>query len=206
MKKTDKNIGFSKEAGLFTLKTAFMISAVDGKISDTEYQVFDSVARESLGCNSKTINIAISSSMQAGGFLLLLQQTATDEQVIKAFTDIVRGTVKNLVTEKNKFLFKDEREVRRAFAIWIHMAIADHTYSLIERKVIIALQKMVNSGKVPFVSRKIKITDQFLTTVEKLTKKAVRLARSVKGSTLDATISEKFDIAMRKICEFVDSF
>lgn len=162
----------AKEAEFAILKVAFLLTAIDGRIDDSERAMFDKLVercREVDVDEAKLVLASVDSATKrmlkatkqtdlsegisgVTASLLKFASPYFDEERLKLFMDEV-----DVICDWNVFA-RDSVRVRRAFVMWLAMVKADGDYSVIELKAIKALQEMVNSYKL--------IDDEFLAGVE----------------------------------------
>ena len=166
MKKETKQIESmsAKEAEFAILKVAFLLTAIDGHIDESERAMFDKLVERCREVDVDEAKIVLASVDSATkrmlkavegsevGFHHILAGLSGIEGRLKLFMDEVE-----VVCNWNVFV-RDSARVRRAFVMWTAMVMADGDYSEMERKAISALRDMVNSKKL--------IGAEFLSEVE----------------------------------------
>ena len=121
---------------LGVLKVAFMVAALDGEVTESEYETFGRLAKKCRGYSPEAAETALKEALRSAGYLMILSKRAKDAELVKAF-----------VTEAQEALpygfagFSID-EVRRAIVLWIAMGMSDGDYSPRERKSIEALRKL----------------------------------------------------------------
>ena len=122
---------------LGVLKVAFMISALDGEVTDEEYAAFDQVARQCRGYTTENAEKALREAMRAAGYLLLLGRRVDDTTFVKAFVnEAIRALPDN-------FPFYEEEDLEGVVDMWVSVAESDHDYSPRERTCIEALKTYI---------------------------------------------------------------
>ena len=144
------------------LKIAFLLAALDGKIDETEREMYDRLAEQckdidvdqaqkvlkEVDAATKRLLDAKNSERKAGagGLLIsfaLVPAIVPEERVQEMFLDKFMKEAE-AVCDWPSFV-KDSSRVRRAFVMWTAMAMADGDYAAIERKAIERLRAKVNS-------------------------------------------------------------
>ena len=140
------------------LKIAFLLAALDGKIDETEREMYDRLAeqcknidvdqaqevlKEVDAATKRLLEVKNRKDKSAGSGLFvsafLMEALPTDNEILDMFMKEVEA-----VCDWPSFV-KDSSRVRRAFVMWTAMAMADGDYSAIERKAIERLRAKVNS-------------------------------------------------------------
>ena len=150
---------FDSTSGEFAiLKIAFLLAALDGKIDETEREMYDRLAEQckdidvdqaqkvlkEVDAATKRLLDAKNSERKAGaGGLLIPFSIVPEERVQEMFLDKFMKEAE-AVCDWPSFV-KDSSRVRRAFVMWTAMAMADGDYAAIERKAIERLRAKVNS-------------------------------------------------------------
>lgn len=117
------------------LKVAFMVAALDGDVTDAEYDVFDALAKKSRGYTPEGAAEALDAAMRSAGYLLLLSKRATNAELVKAFIREAKAAL------PDGFVNLSIAEIRQAFSMWIAVGMSDGDYSARERACIEALRK-----------------------------------------------------------------
>ena len=139
---------FDSTSGEFAiLKIAFLLAALDGKIDETEREMYDRLAEQckdidvdqaqkvlkEVDAATKRLLDAKNSERKAGaGGLLIPFSIVPEERVQEMFLDKFMKEAE-AVCDWPSFV-KDSSRVRRAFVMWMAMAMADGDYATIERK------------------------------------------------------------------------
>lgn len=130
---------FSKE-NVLLLKTALMLSAVDGEVSDEEVACFKEYAETCRGYNGKSFDMLWEKALRSAGYLLLQSRFLAPDKLVALFVSEAREDfVDSLVLET-----REERE--KALAFLEQMAQADGEYSQIERASLEALTAAVKEA------------------------------------------------------------
>ncbi len=139
------------------LKIAFLLATVDGKIDETEREMYDRLAEQcrdidvdqaqkvlrEVDAATKRLLDAKNGEREAatGGLIasFVVPKKLSQEQFLDKFMEEA-----DAVCDWAAFV-KDSSRVRRAFVMWTAMAMADGDYAAIERKAIERLRAKVNS-------------------------------------------------------------
>lgn len=127
---------------LGVLKVAFMVAALDGEVTESEYEVFDGLAKQCRGCTPVNAEQALAESMRSAGYLLLLARRVPCEKLVEAFVREAKAAL------PEGFADFELADVRRAFALWIAMGMGDGDYSDREKACIEALRQNFATMKV----------------------------------------------------------
>lgn len=158
-----------KDAEFAVLEVAFLFTALDGSVDESERAMFDRLAAECKNLDVDQAKVVLRRTDKAvkrllaayqrlvankktSGTVLVMGRLA-QEAFIRAFMDEV-----DKICDWADFARSSER-VRKAFAMWISMCLADGDYSEMERKGMSALQKKLNGYRL--------IDNEYLATVEK---------------------------------------
>jgi len=124
------------------LTVAMMVAALDGRIEPSEWAAFRRLADVSR--TSAIEGGALwDSAVRAAGYILVQSQILTERQLILAF---VREAAKAL---PEGFANGLPADVRRAFVMWVSMAMSDGEYSGVERKCINAFRGTMDASTLP---------------------------------------------------------
>jgi len=125
------------KADLGILKVAFMVAALDGDVTDKEYEAFDLLAKKCRGSTPKAVEVALRDAMRSAGYLMLLsKRVKKDSELVTAFMDEAKKAL------PDGFAYLSIEDVRRAVVTWIAMGLSDGDYSVRERKCIETLRKV----------------------------------------------------------------
>ena len=140
------------------LKIAFLLAALDGKIDETEREMYDRLAeqcrdidvdqaqkvlKEVDAATKRLLDAKNSERKAVAGGLLIPFSIVPEERSQEMFLDKFMEEA-DAVCDWPSFV-KDSSRVRRAFVMWTAMAMADGDYAAIERKAIERLRAKVNS-------------------------------------------------------------
>lgn len=150
---------FDSTSGEFAiLKIAFLLAALDGKIDETEREMYDRLAeqcrdididqaqkvlKEVDAATKRLLDAKNSERKAVAGGLLISFSIVPEERSQEMFLDKFMEEA-DAVCDWPSFV-KDSSRVRRAFVMWTAMAMADGDYAAIERKAIERLRAKVNS-------------------------------------------------------------
>lgn len=128
-----------RDSDLVILKTAFLLTAVDGHIDASERRMFDKLAEQCKEIDAKAAKEIVPSMEKTAMEIIAAKAKMTE----KAFLDF-------FMSETAKFcdweaFAKDSSQVRRAFVMWFAMAMSDREFSPIERKALARIRRLVNS-------------------------------------------------------------
>ena len=126
------------KADAAVLKAAMAIAALDGCVSDAELAGFERLARKCRGYSAESAKQVFRDGLRSAGYIELAARTLSAKELLAVFTDEVEKIL------PPTFALWGQRDVRRAFVMWIAMAMSDGDYSPIERKAIVAFTKIVS--------------------------------------------------------------
>lgn len=117
------------------LKVAFMVAALDGEVTDEEYDLFGKLAKKCRGYTEKSAADALDDAMHAAGYLRLVAKRSSDAVLVREFMAEAKAAL------PDGFAYCAIEDIRRAVIMWIAMGMSDGDYSARERKCIEALRK-----------------------------------------------------------------
>lgn len=120
------------------LKVAFMIAALDGRITDEEYAAFDEIARGCRGYTRENAEATLRAAMRSAGYLLLLSTRVDDKAFAQAFIDEAMDVL------PSDFPLCEIEDLTCAFDLWIEVAKSDNDYSPRERLCLESLKKFID--------------------------------------------------------------
>ena len=126
------------KADAAVLKAAMSIAALDGCVSDAELAGFERLARKCRGYSAESAKQVFREGLRTAGYIELAARTLSAKELLTVFT----GEVEKILPPS--FALWEQKGVRRAFVMWIAMAMSDGDYSPIERKAIAAFAKIVS--------------------------------------------------------------
>jgi len=169
------------------LQVSLMISGLDGTILPTEYQAFGEMAKRCRGMTAAKKRALYDASIGKAGFLAGMARSGvySESDRLKTF---VRLSFEVLPKGFDRGSMAD---LRRAFALWIAMGVADGAFSGIERK---AIQSLVRAFALQRAGRTRKFTaiiePDFIFKVEKLVGEMSVASKRIKAEAdLNAFIS-----------------
>jgi len=122
---------------LGVLKVAFMVAALDGDVTDKEYEAFDLLAKKCRGYTPQAATEALADAMHSAGYLMLLsKRVKKDGELVSAFMAEAKKAL------PDGFAYFSLEDVRRAIVTWIAMGLSDGEYSVRERRCIETLRKL----------------------------------------------------------------
>lgn len=124
------------------LKVAFMIAALDGDVTEAEYEAFDALAKKCRGYTPDGAAEALKSAMHSAGYLMLLSKRVKTAELVKAFIAEAKEAL------PDGFAYFSIEDVRRAIVTWIAVGLSDGDYSARERACVEALRKLFAELKV----------------------------------------------------------
>lgn len=123
------------KADLGVLKVAFMVAALDGEVTEAEYEAFEALAKKCRGYTPEGAEAALEGAMRSAGYLMLLSKRVKTAQLVKAFVREADAAL------PNGFAYLSVEDVRRAIVIWTAMGMSDGDYSAREKACIEAIRK-----------------------------------------------------------------
>lgn len=172
-----------KTANFAILKIAFLLTALDGHIDESERAMFAKLAEQCKEIDIDQAQKVLRDVEKATKRLLRAKKGRTE----KAFLEVFLKEA-DAVCDWPSFV-RDSRRVRRAFMMWTAMAMSDGDYAEIERKAILLLMKKVNSYPL--------VDEEFLLKSEK----EIAKIRTIDAKLLQATELE----ASRKLHEKLEA-
>lgn len=129
----------AKQFDFAILKIAFLLTALDGHIDESERAMFAKLADQCKEIDVDQAQKVLRDMEKATQRLLEEKKGKTDKAFLQIF---IREA--DAVCDWGLFV-RDSRRVRRAFMMWTAMAMSDGDYSEIERKAILLMMQKVNS-------------------------------------------------------------
>jgi len=127
------------ETDAAVLKVAMMVSALDGNVSADELAAFGELARLCRGCTDKESERVFDEGLRLAGYLVLQAKLLDESRLVNAFVaEAVR-------TMPAGFALSDGGDVRRAFVMWVTMALSDGEFSPVERSALNALRTQLDA-------------------------------------------------------------
>lgn len=210
-----ENSKFDFRKGEFAiLKIAFLLAALDGKIDETEREMYDRLAeqckdvdvdlaqtvlKEVDAATQRLLNVknelSLPSAMMAKrcgvvGHLSLAGLLSENEVLLKKFMEEADAVCDWV------YFVRDSSRVRRAFVMWTAMSIADGDFSKIERAAIERLREKVNSYKL--------IGEDFLKDAESKIKEIQKLSGMI-GMATNMKKSSEFNDRREAVMSELDA-
>jgi len=135
----------SAELDFGVLTVAMMVAALDGRIEPKEWAAFRRLA-DAANTSALEGGALWDSAIRAAGYILVQSQILTERQLVVVFS---REAAKALPEGFSHGLPAD---VRRAFVMWVSMAMSDGEYSGVERKCINAFRATMDPASLPTVA------------------------------------------------------
>ena len=182
-----------KTANFAILKIAFLLTALDGHIDESERAMFAKLAEQCKEIDVDQARTVLHDVEKATKRLLRAKKGRTD----KAFLEIFLKEA-DAVCDWASFV-RDSRHVRRAFMMWTAMAMSDGDYAEIERKAILLMMQKVNSY--PLIDK------AFLEAAEKGIERVRKIdARLFKAEDLETSkaLHEKLDGEYARLAALVE--
>lgn len=130
------------KADLGILKVAFMVAAIDGAVTDDEYDLFGRLAKKCRGYSEEAAAVALDEAMRSAGYLLMLSRRVKSAELVKAFVAEASAAL------PDGFAYLSLAEIRQAVLTWIMMGMGDGEYSDLEVKCVEALRRHFAEVKV----------------------------------------------------------
>jgi len=114
------------------LEVALMVSALDGEILFEEYSAFVELAKKCRGYSAKNARQVLDRTLERAGYLMAMAQVGvySEKERLDAFVKMATAAL------PGGFLYGSMADLRRAFALWVTMGVADGSFSDIERKAV----------------------------------------------------------------------
>ena len=123
------------ETDASVLKVAMMISALDGDVSGDELEAFGKLARQCRGYSTEASARVFDEGLRCAGYIVLQSKRLSEKKLLDLFVAEASEAM------PNGFAVSSGEDVRRAFVMWLTMALADGDFSQVERKAIDAFRK-----------------------------------------------------------------
>lgn len=127
-----------KDAEFAILKVAYLLSAIDGEVAESERATFDRLA-------TRCRDIDVDESKD-----VIRSAQASVEKLLKAYKDKKASPLAVFMCEVKKVcdwsaFVRNSALVRKAFVMWMAMVMADGVFADVEQRAIRELQALVNS-------------------------------------------------------------
>ena len=126
-------------SGVAALKVAMMVSALDGNVTAEEFKAFEKLAHFVPGCRPERVAELLDGCLRSAGYIELQAKRLGAKALVDVFVREAEDAL------PGDFLSDDLVRMRRAFVIWIAMAMADGDYSPVERQCILALRDKLDA-------------------------------------------------------------
>ena len=128
----------AKDAEFAILKVAYLLSAIDGEVAESERATFDRLA-------ARCRDIDVDESKD-----VIRSAQASVEKLLKAYKDKKASPLAVFMCEVKKVcdwsaFVRNSALVRKAFVMWMAMVMADGVFADVEQRAIRELQAFVNS-------------------------------------------------------------
>jgi len=154
-----------KTAEFAVLEVAFLFTALDGSVDESERQMFDRLATECKDLDVDQAKIVLRRTDKAVKRLLAAYQRLVANKKVSLMGKVAQDVfIRDFMNEVDRIcdwadFARSSERVRKAFAMWISMCLADGDYSEMERKGMVALQKKLNGYRL--------VDNEYLASVEK---------------------------------------
>lgn len=123
------------------LKTALMLAAIDGEVSDAEVARFKEFAAMCRGYNDTSFEKLWEKAMRSAGYLYLQSRFLPKDELVAAFVEEAKADFVDKVAWET---FKERED---AFKVLEQMAMADGEFSEVERESIAALNAAIQAER-----------------------------------------------------------
>ena len=121
------------------LKVAMMVSALDGDVSKDELDAFGRLARQCRGYSADEAGKVFEAGLRCAGYVALQAKRLPERKLVDLFVAEASAAM------PDGFAIACAQDVRRAFAMWVTMSLADGEFSPIERKAIDAFRRHLDA-------------------------------------------------------------
>jgi len=117
------------------LTVGLLLAALDGEIFSAEYDAFQQLARKCRGGSEKNVRALLDAAMEKAGPLMMMAQSGlyAEKDRLAAFLAAATQAM------PGGFANGSLADVRRAFALWVTVGVADGDFSKLERDALEAL-------------------------------------------------------------------
>jgi len=132
-RKGDKRLA---ELDRSVLTVGLLVAALDGTILPEEYAAFETLARKCRGGSSRNVRALLDAALPLAGQLMAMAQVGiySEAERIAAFLMAAKKVL------PRGFIDGSMADVRRAFALWVMVGVADGKFSNVEQAVLTALE------------------------------------------------------------------
>lgn len=129
--------GRSASVDLAVLKVAMAVAALDGDVSEPELAEFEQLAEECEIPEGEKREEVFEKCLRFSGYIDLQARRLPKEKLIELFVD------ESFDALPNSFFRGDMERIRRAFAMWVAIAMSDDYFAGIERQAIARLRERI---------------------------------------------------------------
>jgi len=117
------------------LMVSLMVAGLDGTILSAEYAAFETLSKSCRGASAKNTRACLDAAVPFAGRLVVMAQTGAydEKERLAAFVEMAEEVL------PKRFSCGTLADLRRAFVLWVAMAVADGEFSELERQAIAAL-------------------------------------------------------------------
>ena len=183
----------TKDSDLVIFKVAFLLTALDGDVSDSERAMFARLLTQYGSIDAKEAqNVLASVERSITRILGEYGKPVRGKNVMDRVLAVFEKEV-DAVCDWADFARSSER-VRRAFAMWLSMTCSDNDYSEVERRAVASLQARVNACPI--------VSDAYLKSAESEVVKIVKASAglsSAKSLDEDVRLHGKIDAGLARL-------
>jgi len=139
-KKSDPKLA-EMDRGVLTV--GLLVAAIDGMILPEEYGAFRTLSKKCRGGSAKNVRMLMDLALPAAGQLMAMAQVReySERERLAAFLGHAAGVL------PRAFAGGSMVDLRRAFALWVTVAVSDGDFSAIERSAIGQLEYFLASAR-----------------------------------------------------------
>jgi len=118
------------------LTVALLLAALDGTILPEEYAAFRTLAKKCRGGSTKNVRALLDAALPVAGQLMMMAQVGvySEKERLAAFLSSASKAL------PNGFADGTLADLRRAFALWVTVGVADGKFSLAEKEALTGLE------------------------------------------------------------------
>lgn len=118
------------------LEVALLVAALDGTILPEEYAAFLELAKQCRGATDANVRDLMDAALGSAGRLMAMAQVGvySEQERLGVFVKLAGSAL------TNGFAYGSESDIRRGFALWVAMGVADGEFSSLERQAVEALR------------------------------------------------------------------
>ena len=121
------------------LRVAMAVAALDGDVTAGELAAFERLAKKCRGYTAEAAKGVFREGLRTAGYIELAARVTGERELVSIFATEAERIL------PNGFSFGSAADVRRAFVMWIAMAMSDGDFSPVERKAIAVFAKSVTA-------------------------------------------------------------